>query len=254
MGIFNFAKQKSGFEIMLEEAKKTQKQNGSDALYIFEHQNFRKLFFDTNEKFVDSLINRKDFAYFVYSKQCELMRQAPKYTEDQFTLKAYLSEKKQIVFILTPPEPYRVPLCHQIYMIVDEHGKAVNYYTLEKDFGALPPVVCGWDQNGTHYHYDANDINDLDVFSLVKELDLNKVNSYAELLEQAFYTDAKNSNNVLDDKNAENSNERTKDFIITGNVNNNGLDSKILFCRKCGIRLSNDENFCHNCGEKLINL
>lgn len=152
MKLLDFLKPKSEAEKLLYEAKKLRSSNGRDPLYQFEHISFRKLFFEMNNEFVESLINKDNFPFFVYANQCNLMKQPIKYSKEQFVLTAYCNDSKQIVFRLIPPEPYVCPLCYEIRMIVDPDGNALKYETLEKDMKSSTPVLCQWDKDETHYN------------------------------------------------------------------------------------------------------
>ena len=110
MGILDLLMPKDDVEKAIYEAKKLRKLNEKDALYQFEHISFRKLFFETGQPFVESLIKDDNFPFFIYTKQCSLMRQSVKYTKEQFVLTAHSNDSDQIIFKLIPPEPYRCPL------------------------------------------------------------------------------------------------------------------------------------------------
>lgn len=241
MGLFDILKPRNEIERLLDEAKKVKKQNTKDALYQFEHHNFRKLFYDEEVKTVEALINKKGFIYCVYLKHCELMGQTSKYSEEQFVLKAYANDRNQIVFILTPPEPYRAPLCYQIYLLVDSDGKPNTYYTLEKDLVSTP-VLCSWGHEGTHYNYGSKNINDL-CGPFVKELDIDSANSFSALLTQ--------TNTIEQETKKESTEEETKNDCVIGKSDTRNSDDDIQFCKNCGEKLLEDEIFCHKCGTKI---
>lgn len=248
MGLFDALKPKNEFERMLDEAKKLKKQNETDALYQFEHLNFRQLFFDTGAQFIDALINRDDFIYFVYSKQCELMRQPAKYSKEQFILSAHSNEKGQIVFKLIPPEPYRSPLCYKIYMTVDVDGKPLSYKTLEMESNNLPPVLCGWASGGTHYNYGSKDSGS-DCGLIAHDIDIKKAKSFTDLLLQAQEFNVKFEKT---EKNNEDNNKETNvDSKKEDKTESTKLDDKVLFCKHCGAKLDDDSIFCSKCGTKV---
>lgn len=185
MGLFNFLKPKTELELMIEEAKNQAKKNQTDALYQFEHVNFRSLFYHACDQFVLGLLNEDNLAFKVYSKACGNLNKPIEYQPNQFILSAFINSKHEIIFKLLLPEPKNMSLCFMIYIIVDSNGLPINYLTLEKDLGSNPPMLCGWDKNGKHLNYGSRTLDDLGYGPFIKEIDLTNAKSLDDLIKQS---------------------------------------------------------------------